>query len=149
MSTIKRKKSFFNKKQIALCVATAISATAVGAMLAPQQALATNVTSGAGATAAGTLGVAIGDNTKTAGSQSVAIGGGNNAGQGAQATGDQSISIGGNTKASGDSGIAIGGDDINLALQKVITGTTTTVSQKMFTLTGESITTGTHIDMLW
>ena len=40
MSTIKRKKTFFNKKQIALCVATAISATAVGGILYPNQAFA-------------------------------------------------------------------------------------------------------------
>ena len=78
--------------------------------------------------------------------QSTAIGGGSAANQGARAFGDQSIAIGANTIAEGNSSIAIGNDDVDKAVDKQLTYTssegnkvTDTLGNAYNNLTGKNL----------
>ena len=78
--------------------------------------------------------------------QSTAIGGGSSANEGARAFGDQSIAIGANTIAEGNSSIAIGNDDVDKAVGKQLTYTssegnkvTDTLGNAYNNLTGKNL----------
>ena len=113
--------------------ASVLRMTAIGAGLAiaglSMQANAacttgSSVVCGIDASTSSIHGIAIGQNSTAAGSQSIAIGGGGpNGDNNTKAIGEQSIAIGANVEAKGHSSIAIGGDDLNAASTANIDGT--------------------------